>query len=284
MEECVSIINGISLWYVKQGQGTPVVLLHGGPGAYDYLAPVAGLLSDRYLVIRYDQRGSWRSEKKGPYDIATFIEDLEQLRIHLGLERWIVGGHSWGASLALAYAVQHPARVMALIYISGTGIDPGWHADYRVNRLNRMSSDDREEYAKLRSVMDTLSGEKKSCAIARVRELSLRADLVCQDQYEAMPQINGHYINNEVNRTVGSECDQYFENVAFKQDVSRVTAPALFLHGEMDPRPYNYSLALSRLLPSAHFCIIQKAGHYPWLDNPSMLGAEMNAFLQRLFP
>ncbi|WP_164821427.1 alpha/beta fold hydrolase [Paenibacillus koleovorans] len=75
------------------------MLLHGGPGAYDYLEPVANMLDNRYKVIRYEQRGSWRSEKKGPYDVKTFIDDLEHLRLHLGIDNGlcadILGGHHW---------------------------------------------------------------------------------------------------------------------------------------------------------------------------------------------
>jgi proline iminopeptidase len=86
MQGTVSKINGVSLWHITQGQGIPLVLIQGGPGSYDYLGPVAEMLDNRgYRVIRYEQRGSWRSEKKGPYDVETFIEDLEHLRIHLGL-------------------------------------------------------------------------------------------------------------------------------------------------------------------------------------------------------
>lgn len=73
-----------------------MVLCHGGPGGYDYLAPVANTVSDLCEVVRYDQRGSGRSQPIGPYDVATFVNDLETLRKHFNFERWIVGGHSWG--------------------------------------------------------------------------------------------------------------------------------------------------------------------------------------------
>lgn len=72
------------------------------------------MVDDLCQVLRYDRRGSGRSQAVGPYDVATFVRDLERLREHFCFAQWIVGGHSWGAGLALAYAVQHPHRTQAL--------------------------------------------------------------------------------------------------------------------------------------------------------------------------
>ncbi|WP_052344249.1 alpha/beta fold hydrolase [Bacillus ndiopicus] len=280
MQGIISKINGVSLWHLVQGQGVPIVLLHGGPGSYDYLQPVAELLDERYFkIIRYEQRGSWRSEKTGPYDIETFIEDLEQLRIHLGVEKWVVCGHSWGASLALAYSTKYPANVKALIYISGTGINSAWHADYRTNRLNSMSPTDREEYIYLRSVMETMIGVEKEHTQDRLRELSLRTDLFNQNSFTQLPRIDGQFVNNEVNQKIGSECNGYFENEKFKKAISLTQFPCLFVHGEADPRPYHYVKELASNLQTSELAVIPRAGHYPWLDNSAALGKEINKFL-----
>ena len=123
--------NGVSLWTATQGLGPPAVLCHGGPGIYDYLEPVAAMIDDLATIHRYDQRGCGRSQDTPPNDIATFVADLDALRAHWGYGSWTVIGHSWGAELALMYAIRHPDRVSRLAYISGTGIDPAWHAQYR---------------------------------------------------------------------------------------------------------------------------------------------------------
>jgi proline iminopeptidase len=125
-------LNGIHLWTARQGQGLPLLLASGGPGCCDYLAPVAALIDDQAHVIRFDQRGCGRSEAPPPYDVAGAVADLEALRAHLGFERWIVGGHSWGANLALAYALDEPERTQALIYLCGNGVqrDLEWRAAY----------------------------------------------------------------------------------------------------------------------------------------------------------
>ncbi|WP_135554766.1 alpha/beta fold hydrolase [Paenibacillus cymbidii] len=280
MQGTVSKINGVSLWYTMQGQGIPFVLIHGGPGSYDYLEPLAELMDNHsYKVIRYEQRGSSRSEKKGPYNIETFIEDLEQLRIHLDFESWVVCGHSWGASLALAYVAKYHNHVNALIYISGTGINSSWHAEYRINRLNKMSANDREEYSYLRSIVETLNGEDKKLAKERLRELGLRTDLFNQDNYDMLPRVDGQFVNNEVNQKVGSECKEYFETEKFEKLLTIITAPSLFIHGEVDPRPYHYANELSNNLQNSEFILIPKTGHYPWLDSPSVLVKHIDEFI-----
>jgi len=89
-----------------------IVLLHGGPGVPDYLAPVAKLLATRYRVIRYDQRGTGRSiHHNGRFGLTEHLEDLEAVRKACGHERLGLFEHSWGETLAQLYAQRYPARV-----------------------------------------------------------------------------------------------------------------------------------------------------------------------------
>jgi proline iminopeptidase len=132
-------VDGAELWVAEQGTGRPVVLCNGGFGCCDYLEPVAAMIDDLARVYRFEPRGCGRSTQGGPYDIETCLDDLEALRRALGHERWVVGGHSAGADLALAYALTHPERVRALLYLSGTGVqdDRQWHAAYEAGRADR---------------------------------------------------------------------------------------------------------------------------------------------------
>ena len=99
-------------------RGAPVVFLHGGPGAGS--APAHRRFFDpaHYRIVVYDQRGAGRSRPLGELTDNTtplLVEDLERLRRHLAIERWLVFGGSWGSTLALAYAVAHPGRCTGLI-------------------------------------------------------------------------------------------------------------------------------------------------------------------------
>ena len=98
--------------------GVPVVILHGGPG---------GSLSEnkrkfynpkKYYIIQFDQRGCGKSEPSLCLENNTtdhLIEDMEKLRTHLGIDKWVVAGGSWGSTLALAYSVKFKQNVLALL-------------------------------------------------------------------------------------------------------------------------------------------------------------------------
>lgn len=132
MEENYVNSNGVKIWTAKQGNGIPILLCNGGPGCCDYLNPVAQMLDDIAQVIRFEQRGCGRSEATRPYDIGTCLADIEAIREFYGINHWIVGGHSWGPDLAVAYAVTYPQRVLGIIGISGGVIhkDQAWSEQY----------------------------------------------------------------------------------------------------------------------------------------------------------
>jgi proline iminopeptidase len=130
-EAFVAIDDGVLLWTATGGSGSiPVVLCHGGAGLWDYLEPVAATLAPIARVHRWEQRGCGRSERTGPYSLARFTADIEVLRRNFGHERWLVFGHSWGAGLALRYALAHPQRTLGVLYVSGTGFGQAWRAAY----------------------------------------------------------------------------------------------------------------------------------------------------------
>lgn len=115
----LAVGNGHSLYYEQSGNpdGTPVVFLHGGPGAG--AAPKHRQFFDprHYRIVIFDQRGAGRSTPLGELNNNTtqdLVDDIERLRMHLGIARWHVFGGSWGSTLALAYAIAHPGRAVSL--------------------------------------------------------------------------------------------------------------------------------------------------------------------------
>jgi proline iminopeptidase len=108
------------LYYEESGnpRGKPAVFLHGGPGGGT--SPDMRRFFDprRYRIVLFDQRGCGRSRPHASLvDNTTWhlVEDIERLRAHLGIARWLVFGGSWGSTLALAYAQRHPRRVTQLV-------------------------------------------------------------------------------------------------------------------------------------------------------------------------
>ncbi|KAL8561486.1 hypothetical protein ACOMHN_011168 [Nucella lapillus] len=114
----VSDSHKLKYWLYGNSSGNPVVFVHGGPGSGTsprdsrYFDPAV------YRIILFDQRGSGQSLPSAELkDNTTWhsVEDMEKLRKHLGVDRWVVFGGSWGSTLSLAYAETHPDRVKALV-------------------------------------------------------------------------------------------------------------------------------------------------------------------------
>jgi proline iminopeptidase len=112
--------DGHELYWEQCGNpdGKPAVMLHGGPGAGCSTDHRRQFDPERYNVTLFDQRGCGRSTPHASLEANTtwhLVEDIERLRAHLGIERWLVFGGSWGSTLALAYAQTHPARATELV-------------------------------------------------------------------------------------------------------------------------------------------------------------------------
>jgi proline iminopeptidase len=109
-----------TLYWEQSGKrgGLPALFLHGGPGSGATPAHRRFFDSSHYRIVVFDQRGAGRSTPLGELTDNTtghLVADIEALRRHLGIERWLVFGGSWGSSLALAYAEAHPERCLALV-------------------------------------------------------------------------------------------------------------------------------------------------------------------------
>nr|MBV6629118.1 prolyl aminopeptidase [Oceanococcus sp. HetDA_MAG_MS8] len=118
--EYLAVGSGHELYVEQCGhpQGQPVVFLHGGPGGGSNAMARRFFDPAHYRIILLDQRGAGRSRPHASLvDNTTWhlVADLETLREHLGIDRWLVFGGSWGSTLALSYAQAHPERVSGLI-------------------------------------------------------------------------------------------------------------------------------------------------------------------------
>jgi proline iminopeptidase len=114
----VSEIHAIYYEECGNPDGQPVVFLHGGPGSGCNPNQRRFFDPAHYRIILLDQRGCGRSSPPGETvnnTIDDLVEDIEKLRLHLGIQRWVVFGGSWGSTLGIAYAVAHAEAVAGLI-------------------------------------------------------------------------------------------------------------------------------------------------------------------------
>lgn len=271
-----------TLWSVRTGDGPPLALLHGGPGMADYLEPMATMVEDVAAVHRYDQRGAGRSPGGPPFDVATAVADLDAVREAWDVERWVVLGHSWGASLGLAYAVAHPERTKGLIYVSGTGVDSAWHEAYRAARLARLNAEQQRRWHELRSRRQTAGGDELRAVEREYAELHAVTDLA--DQTRAADLVawlhrSGHPVNQDVNRILGEDASRTMESAAFAESVSRLNVPAVVVHGALDPRPAGFAEKVAALIPDADLVVLPNVGHVPPFEDPHAFATVVRAFL-----
>ena len=135
-EGFVRLDNGFKVWYQRLGDAdaTPLLLLHGGPGAgHDYLEPLAKLADTRPVVF-YDQLGCGKSERPGDvrlWTVERFVREVDEVRAALGLESVNLLGQSWGGWLGIEYMLSQPAGVERLVLASTSASMPQFEAETR---------------------------------------------------------------------------------------------------------------------------------------------------------
>lgn len=271
------------LYYEQCGnpEGQPVVFLHGGPGGGCVPEYRQFFDPEAYRIILFDQRGAGRSTPHASLEENTtwhLVEDIEKLREHFGVERWLVFGGSWGSTLALAYAQKHPERVRALVlrgiflcrpqeiqwfYQEGASwifpdvweryveaIPPGERDDFVSAYYKRLTSDDEETRLAAARAWSVWEGSTS--------KLYFDHDMI--ERFDdptfalAFARIECHYFTNNA----FFPTDNYLiENV----DAIRAI-PAVIVQGRYDVVcPMRSAWELHRAWPEAEFNVIADAGH-----------------------
>lgn len=269
--------DGTELAYHVRGDGDPLVVLPGGPmRASAYLGDLGGLTAHRRLVL-LDLRGT--GDSAVPDDPATYrcdrlVDDVEALRVHLGLERMDVLAHSAGGSLAMLYAARHPARVRRLVLVTATPWALGLPA----------TPEDRLEAALLRKDepwFEEAFGPFRAWLAGTgdfdpvfVPFFHGRWDDAARDH-----DARGEEETNEEAADVYLSPDA-FDPTATRAALSRCAARVLVLAGELDggPRP-ELARRCAGVFPHAEVAVQPDAAHYPWRDDPQWFVRRVAAFL-----
>jgi proline iminopeptidase len=237
-----------------------VVLLHGGPGLWDYLAPLADLLEAEATTHRYDQRGCGASTASAEQSMARSVADLDELRGHWGLDRFVLIGHSFGATLALAYAAAHPDRLSVVGYVSGVGIGD-WRTPFRAEKATR-AEPFAARLADLAALQRTPTEEVEWRTLTWATDY---ADLALGLKAAGVMAQSPHTVNQHANRTLTfTDADQIGWAAA-------VRCPVYVVHGTADPRPAANALLLADQLSTARKRVVTEAGHLPWVEQPDQL-------------
>ena len=268
------LIRGARLALRVTGEGAPMLLLHGGPGVPDYLESLAAMLPGR--VFRFEQRGCGASEDTENNDIAALLHDMEALREHWGVDRWVVAGHSWGAALALLYALDHPERVSRLLYLNGMGIEMGWEEEHAAEVRRRLPPDEREKIESLRVERDAAKdvGERNRLAGALFQRI-----IALDSTDPRLPPFGERGVNLKVNERLHAEWAALASGGTLADRAAQCSVPTLVLQSADDTRPNWPARNLADRLQDARFVLLDRARHFSWLDQPDAFTAEVDAFL-----
>ncbi|MBX3095587.1 MAG: alpha/beta hydrolase [Fimbriimonadaceae bacterium] len=266
--------------YEVVGSGPPIVLLAGGPGfGGEVLRPVADLLKDKNTCILFDQRGTGQSVNKDGSKVyshdAEIMRDLEALRQHLGHEKWVVFGQSWGSHLAAVYAENHPDSVSALILASNPQPTDDGMRVLATNVDMRMPPG---ELAELNTILndESLDSEVK----------------ITENFFRSLP----YYFHDPV---IGKELLGKFDRSLFSpltaiqllayyfafeiRDAARSLRDwpghVLVIQGHQDPCGSVAGKLVADLFPRSRLVWINECGHFPWLEKPEEFARPVRSFL-----
>lgn len=293
--------DGHRLYVEESGnsKGLPVIFLHGGPGSgcEDYHRQFFD--PERYRIILFDQRGSGRSTPHADLQANTtahLIADIELIRAHLGIERWVVFGGSWGSTLGVAYAETYPERVMGLI-LRGIFLcrDEDIHWFYQ-HGASRVFPDYWRDFLKpvpeseqgemVAAYHRRLFGEDELARMAAAKAWSLWEGRTAS--LESNPNVIAHFDDPFVALSLARiEC-HYFLNQSFLEpnqlirDAHRLSGiPGVIVHGRYDMIcPVDQAIALHQAWPEARLEIIHDAGHAA--SEPGIARALVDATQQML--
>lgn len=284
--------------------GLPAVFLHGGPGAG--LTPQHRRFFDpaRWRSVLFDQRGAGKSTPFAELADNTtqdLVADIETIRAHLGIERWLVFGGSWGSTLALAYAEAHPERVTGLVL---RGIFLGRPEEIRwlieAGGASRIFPDKWQRFvaaippAERRHLLDAywrrLTSDDAAVRVAAARAWGAWEGGVLT--LEDSPESEAEYGSPEIAVSMARLEAHYFRNHIFLEpnqllrDIDRIRQiPGVIVHGRYDMDcPLQNAFDLHAAWPEAEFHIVT-AGHAS--SEPAIVDkliAATDAFAKRLAP
>lgn len=273
------VLNGIRHWVRIAAAGrsaTPVIALHGGPGGNHYVfeRTVLPRLAELVTTICYEQRGCGRSDapkREDDYSIAVLVSDLDALRSAFDLERILLLGYSFGAELALEYAIAHPSRVLGLILQAPSGVaEPERTALVQLTGFAAVARDAmRHQIQRIVEGGDT--PVEKLARVWATADSDTVDEFLFLDQAVAKRNRASWYESGLSNTGAMARALKRHEakRSPLRDRVTRFRVPTVVLVGRHD-RNVGPELCreLVRAMPDAHLHVFERSAHFPDLEEP----------------
>ena len=257
--------------------GEPILIINGGPGMNsDGFAYLAEQLGKANKAIIYDQRGTGKSKMRAisseTIKMDLMVEDIETIRKHLKINDWVVLGHSFGGMLASYYTSKFPTRVKGLILSSSGGIDMELFSTLDIlSKLSDVQRDSLNYWNKRIEKGDTsyVARFKRGTNLAPAylydkSHINTIAHRLTQTNYK----INNLVFQNM--RKINFDC---------KEGLKRYIKPVLIIQGKQDIISEKIALKAHKVFQNSKMVLLEKCGHYGWLDQPKLYFTEIDEFL-----
>jgi proline iminopeptidase len=284
--EILQLPDGSGLYWEASGnpKGKPALYLHGGPGSGMQTWYRQHFDPERYLIVSFDQRGCGRSRPlvtDPDYDLGSnttqaLLADIEQLREHLGIERWLLTGVSWGTTLALAYAQAYPERVSEIVLAAVTNTSRA-EVTWITETIGCFFP---EAWAEFERTANRTAGQSLIDAYYRLirhpdrrtRELAAEAwckweDVLVSLDPQAKP--SARFADSNFRMLFATLVIHYFANAAFLdgqeilQNMNRIAhLPGVLVHGRFDVSgPLQTAWQLHQCWSKSRLIVVETEGH-----------------------
>jgi len=278
-------VSGGRIWYriVGGGPGTPLLLLHGGPGVPSvYLKPLEALANERPVVF-YDQLGSGQSNRpkdNSLWTVQRFVEEVGQVRRALGLNQIHLYGHSWGSMLAASYMLTRPSGVRSLTLASAPMSIPRYARDAR-DLLTTLPEASRTAIETHERDGSFDSPEYQAAMMDFYKRYLARRQPWSAEIEKAFAELNPDvyvYMQGPSEFTITGTIKDYDVTGRLKE----ITVPTLFTAGEYDEvRPEAVRFYQS-LVPGSRLAVVENAAHLTMQDEPERYLQVLREFLHEV--
>jgi proline iminopeptidase len=273
-----------TLYWEESGNpdGVPVVYLHGGPGEGAPPSKRQFWDPDHYRIVLFDQRGALRSTPLADLRNNTtqaLVDDIETLREHLGIERWLVTGGSWGTTLALAYGEAYPQRCLGFI-LRGVFLGTSDEIDWFIHGMRRFFPRAHEDFVNLipeaertdllQAYLNRMTGEDESIRMEAIRGW-VRYSASCSLLRHDPEGVEEQAADDETSIGMATLDAWYFLNHLFLDEdqlIQNIAAirhlPCALIQGghDMIATP-NSAYRLHKAWPGSVLTLVPDAGHSP---------------------
>lgn len=267
--------DGHTMYYETHGnpKGTPLVVLHGGPGG-GLTRFVLKLLSlKRWHVILYDQRGCGKSTPRLELKANTtwhLVQDLETLREHLSIDKWVLMGGSWGSTLALAYASRHLDRILGFI-LRGVCLFTEQENQWTMNRgyASEIYPDNWKKFLKPlpKGTRRALKPYTRRLLNPQTRKAMVGPWTAWEHRLSHLQKLPFHPSPKSDEESAVLEAYYYSNNAWLTPELlletaTKIKVPVLIVHGQYDMNcPIASAYILKESIPHAKLIVVPKAGH-----------------------